>query len=67
MPKIDEGCEVLAGPVERVTFHNEENGFCVLRVNARGHKDLVTVIGHAFQDVLAENRCMKTSNISPWV
>jgi len=23
--------EVLAGLVERVTFHNEENGFCVLR------------------------------------
>ena len=27
--------EVLAGLVERVTFHNEENGFCVLRVKAR--------------------------------
>jgi hypothetical protein len=23
--------EVLAGLVERVTFHNEESGFCVLR------------------------------------
>jgi exodeoxyribonuclease V alpha subunit len=39
--------EVLAGPVERVTFHNVENGFCVLRVKARGHRDLVTVVGHA--------------------
>ena len=39
--------EVLAGLVERVTFHNEENGFCVLRAKARGHRDLVTVIGHA--------------------
>ena len=39
--------EVLAGIVERVTFHNEENGFCVLRVKARGHRDLVTVVGHA--------------------
>ena len=39
--------EVLAGLVERVTFHNAENGFCVLRVKARGHRDLVTVIGHA--------------------
>ncbi|MGI4763560.1 MAG: YrrC family ATP-dependent DNA helicase [Janthinobacterium lividum] len=26
--------ENLAGLVERVTFHNEENGFCVLRVTA---------------------------------
>src|SRR6204780_4490692 len=39
--------EVLAGLVERVTFHNAENGFCVLRAKARGHRDLVTVIGHA--------------------
>src|SRR5271166_1555633 len=39
--------EVLAGLVERVTFHNEENGFCVLRTKARGHRDLVTVVGQA--------------------
>ena len=39
--------EVLAGLVERVTFHNLENGFCVLRTKARGHRDLVTVVGHA--------------------
>jgi hypothetical protein len=32
---------------ERVTFHNAENGFCVLRAKARGHRDLVTVVGHA--------------------
>src|ERR1700716_2117131 len=38
--------EVLAGPVERVTFHNDESGFCVLRIKARGHRELVTVIGH---------------------
>ena len=39
--------EVLAGLVERVTFHNNDNGFCVLRAKARGHRDLVTVVGHA--------------------
>jgi exodeoxyribonuclease V alpha subunit len=39
--------EVLAGLVERVTFHNAENGFCVLRAKARGHRDLVTVVGHS--------------------
>src|SRR5271166_2464645 len=39
--------EVLAGLVERVTFHNAENGFCVLWAKARGHRDLVTVVGHA--------------------
>ena len=39
--------EVLAGVVERVTYQNAENGFCVLRIKARGHRDLVTVVGHA--------------------
>ena len=39
--------EVLAGLVERVTYQNSENGFCVIRVKARGHRDLVTVVGHA--------------------
>jgi exodeoxyribonuclease V alpha subunit len=39
--------EVLAGLVERVTYHNAENGFCVLRAKARGHRDVVTIVGHA--------------------
>ncbi|MCF3947839.1 SF1B family DNA helicase RecD2 [Acidiphilium iwatense] len=39
--------EVVAGLVERVTFHNAETGFCVLRVKARGHRDLLTIVGHA--------------------
>jgi exodeoxyribonuclease V alpha subunit len=33
--------------INRVTFHSEESGFCVLRVKARGHRDLVTTVGHA--------------------
>lgn len=39
--------ESLSGIVERVTFHNPENGFLVLRVQVRGRRDLVTVVGHA--------------------
>jgi len=39
--------EVLAGFVERVTYHNPENGFCVLRIKARGHRELVTAVAHA--------------------
>jgi len=42
-----EAREALAGLVERVTFHSPENGFCVLRVKARGQRDLVTVVGYA--------------------
>src|SRR3979490_2347569 len=39
--------EVLAGLVERVPYQNAENGFCVIRIKARGHRDLVTLVGHA--------------------
>ncbi|MBK1734591.1 ATP-dependent RecD-like DNA helicase [Halorhodospira abdelmalekii] len=39
--------EVLAGLIERVTFHNADSGFCVLQVKARGQRDLVTIVGHA--------------------
>src|SRR5690242_17965388 len=46
-PRTSTPIEVLAGLVERVTFHNAENGFCVLRVKARGQRDLITVLGHA--------------------
>ena len=46
-PSENQPQEVLAGLVERVTYHNAENGFCVLRAKARGHRDVVTVVGHA--------------------
>src|ERR1700730_12381798 len=46
-PSENQPQEVLAGLVERVTYHNVENGFCVLRATARGHRDVVTVVGHA--------------------
>lgn len=39
--------EHLSGAIERVSFHSEESGFCVLRVKVRGQRDLVTVIGSA--------------------
>ena len=39
--------EALAGTVERVTFHNAETGFAVLKVKTRGKRDLITVVGHA--------------------
>src|SRR5712691_8469047 len=46
-PRTSTPTEVLAGLVERVTFHNDQNGFCVLRVKARGQRDLITILGHA--------------------
>jgi exodeoxyribonuclease V alpha subunit len=46
--------EQLTGVIERITFHNLDNGYCVLRVQARGHRDLVTVVGHCQQVVAGE-------------
>lgn len=37
--------ESLSGTIERVTFHNPETGFAVLRVHAKGRRGLVTVVG----------------------
>ena len=35
----------LSGAVERVTFHNPETGYAVLRVAVRGRRGLFTVVG----------------------
>ena len=42
-----QGGEALSGLVERVTFHNPDNGFSVLRVKVRGQRQLITIVGHA--------------------
>lgn len=39
--------EAISGLVERITFHNPENSYCVLRVKARGHREFITVVGHS--------------------
>ena len=41
------GTETVSGTVERVTFHSEDSGFCVLRVKVKGEQELVTVTGSA--------------------
>jgi len=38
--------ETLNGLIERVTYHNPESGFAVLRVKVKGKADLVTVVGN---------------------
>ena len=47
MPDAPAEFDRLAGLVERVTFHNEQNGFCVLRLKVKGERELITLIGHA--------------------
>ncbi|AUG56791.1 SF1B family DNA helicase RecD2 [Acetivibrio saccincola] len=38
--------EYISGVVERITFANEENGFCVIKIKSKGFSDLVTVVGN---------------------
>lgn len=38
--------EPLSGVVERITFHNEDNGYVVLRVTVPKRRDVVTVVGN---------------------
>jgi exodeoxyribonuclease V alpha subunit len=35
--------EVLRGLVDRVVFHNEENGFCILKVVPAGRQETVSL------------------------
>jgi exodeoxyribonuclease V alpha subunit len=46
--------DLLTGVIERITFHNLDNGYCVLRVRAGGHRDLVTVVGTSQQIIAGE-------------
>ncbi|MYB35474.1 MAG: ATP-dependent RecD-like DNA helicase [Gammaproteobacteria bacterium] len=39
------GEELISGLVGNIVFHSEEDGFTVLRLNARGHGKLVTLVG----------------------
>ncbi len=37
--------ERIRGVVERITYANEENGYSVIKIKAKGHSDLITVVG----------------------
>ena len=45
IPERRAATEEISGLIERVTFHNDESGFCVLRVKTPGHRDETTVVG----------------------
>jgi exodeoxyribonuclease V alpha subunit len=42
----DQSVTSLDGTVERVTFHNPDTGFCVLRLKIAGRRELAAVVGH---------------------
>ncbi|MEI6669934.1 MAG: ATP-dependent RecD-like DNA helicase [Acidobacteriota bacterium] len=37
----------VSGTVERVTFHNPDSGFCVIRIRVSGRREPLTVVGSA--------------------
>src|SRR5262249_12581685 len=51
---MDDMAERLSGVIERVTFHNPETGFAVLRVQAAGRRGIVTVVGQLPSAVAGE-------------
>jgi exodeoxyribonuclease V alpha subunit len=36
---------MLQGVIERINFHSEQTGFCVLRVMVKGSSDVITIVG----------------------
>lgn len=57
----------LTGAIERVTYHNEENGYCVLRVKPKGVSRLLTVVGncpapHAGEEIAARGEWHEDEN-----
>ena len=52
---MDTQIVTIRGSIERVTYHNAENGFCVLRIAVKNNRDLVTVVGNATQVMAGED------------
>lgn len=46
--------DTLTGVLERVTYHNEENGYTVGRLAIEGARDLVTVVGSFSNPIVGE-------------
>src|SRR5579884_226069 len=46
--------ESLTGVLERITYHNEENGWTVARLAVEGARDLLTIVGNFSNPVVGE-------------
>jgi exodeoxyribonuclease V alpha subunit len=54
MPPASFSLETITGVLERVTYHNEENGYTVARLAVEGARDLVTIVGNFSNPVVGE-------------
>ena len=57
--------KTLSGTIERVTFHNEENGYCVLRVRANARLNVICgiIAPNAGEDIAARGNGLRMINI----
>jgi exodeoxyribonuclease V alpha subunit len=55
MGALQHTAETIDGNIERVTFHNPDNGFAVVKVAIRGQRELVTVVGHLAMAIEGES------------
>lgn len=53
-PRNSRSTAILRGLVERVVFHNEDNGYCILKVVPEGQHETVGLIGKAPRVVAGE-------------
>ena len=49
-----ESLDQLEGTIERITFHNEENGYTVARLMPDGGRDVITILGNFSNPVVGE-------------
>lgn len=51
----DQPLDTLEGTIERVTFHNEENGYTVARLLPPNARDVITILGSFSNPVVGES------------
>jgi hypothetical protein len=61
IPERRPATEEISGVIERVIFHNEDSGFCVLRVKARGQREETTVVGSLPSVTAGDNKHLRSS------
>ena len=38
--------EKISGVVERITYTNEETGYSIIKIRAKGYSELITLVGN---------------------
>jgi exodeoxyribonuclease V alpha subunit len=54
VPATNPFSDTITGVLERVTYHNEDNGYTVGRLAVEGARDLITIVGNFSNPVVGE-------------